>query len=84
MLETTTVGFNQVKPTKNGEKVQTRVLTDYLRNLHYKYKCENPSVEISLSTFGRLRPKYVLKKHMPMYSPSKYGFKSTSAQKMWS
>jgi len=42
------------------EKVQTKVLTDYLKNLHDKYTAECPDNKISLSTFARLRPTNVL------------------------
>lgn len=39
---------------------QKRVLSDYLHNLHFKFKLENPDVKISRTTFCRLRPKHVL------------------------
>lgn len=45
--------------TREGE-AQTRILTDYIDNLHMKFISENPNIEISLSTFRRMRPKYVL------------------------
>ena len=46
--------------TKSGtEKVQTRVLTDYMSNLHQKYLSENPESKLSLATFCRIRPKYI-------------------------
>ena len=41
------------------EKVQTRVLTDYMSNLHQKYTSENPDTILSLATFCRIRPKYI-------------------------
>ena len=42
------------------EKVQTKVLTDYIKNLHCKYTSEYPETKMSLSTFTRLRPTNVL------------------------
>lgn len=39
---------------------QKRVLSDYLHNLHFKFKLENPDIKISLTTFCSLRPKHVL------------------------
>ena len=53
-------GKADAKKIGTGEKIQTRVLTDYLRNLHNKYRSENPTIYVSLTTFGRLRPKHVL------------------------
>lgn len=41
-------------------RLQTRVLTDYLDNLYLKYKSEKPEIAVSLSTFKRARPKYIL------------------------
>ncbi|WAR06284.1 LOW QUALITY PROTEIN: hypothetical protein MAR_021653, partial [Mya arenaria] len=43
--------------TKTGMK-QTRVLNDYMYNLHLKLKAENPGVKISLTTFSSYRPRY--------------------------
>ncbi|XP_013401704.1 uncharacterized protein LOC106167464 [Lingula anatina] len=45
--------------TKEGE-CQTRILTDYIENLYMKFTAENPNINISLSTFRRMRPNYVL------------------------
>ena len=46
--------------TKSGtEKVQTRVLTDYMSNLHQKYLSNNSESKLSLATFCRIRPKYI-------------------------
>ena len=46
--------------TKTDEgTMQTRVLTDYLSNLHQKFLSENPEMKISLATFCRIRPKYI-------------------------
>ena len=33
------------------ESTQTRVLTDYLSNLHAKFVSENPTVKLSLASF---------------------------------
>lgn len=41
------------------ETKQTRVLNDYLYNLHLKFKAENPGVKTSLTTFSSYRPRYV-------------------------
>lgn len=38
---------------------QTRVLTDYLSNLHAKFISENPTVKLSLASFQRIRPKHI-------------------------
>lgn len=43
----------------DGEKKQTRVLTDYLSNLHAKFMSENIDVQMSLATFCRMRPKHM-------------------------
>ena len=46
--------------TKSGnEKVQTRILSDYMYNLHLKYKFEHPDSQISLTTFSSFRPKHI-------------------------
>ena len=44
-----------------GDVKQTRVLTDYLNNLHLhlKFLSENPDCKVSFSTFCRIRPKYI-------------------------
>ncbi|ESO91799.1 hypothetical protein LOTGIDRAFT_163159 [Lottia gigantea] len=42
-------------------KVTTRVLTDYLSNLHQKYLSENHEVKLSLASFSRIRPKHIRK-----------------------
>ena len=44
--------------TAEGD-VQQRVLTDYMSTLHQKFLAENASVTLSLSTFQRIRPKYL-------------------------
>ncbi|WAR31895.1 hypothetical protein MAR_034437 [Mya arenaria] len=43
----------------NGETRQTRILTDYLKNLHLKFLSENPEVKLSLASFCRLRPAHI-------------------------
>ena len=53
-------GKADVKKTETGEKKQTRVLTDYIKNLYEKYISEKPEANISRSTFQRLRPKHIL------------------------
>lgn len=53
-------GKADVKQTSDGEKRQTLVLTDYLKNLHEKYAAENPEIKLSFATFCRLRPKNIL------------------------
>lgn len=53
-------GKADVKKLQSGEKRQTRVLTDYMKHLHSKYRSENPDKEISLATFCRLRPNNIL------------------------
>ncbi|XP_060564531.1 uncharacterized protein LOC132723774 [Ruditapes philippinarum] len=54
-------GKSDAKKVENHkDKQQTKVLTDYLKNLHDKYKAENPMNKISLSTFARLRPTNIL------------------------
>ena len=49
------------RKNENGETKQTRVLTDYLENLHMKYLSENPESSVSLATFCRIRPKHLLR-----------------------
>ena len=38
------------------DKTQTRILSDYLYNLHLKFKAEYPGIQISLTTFSSYRP----------------------------
>lgn len=46
--------------TKDGDnKRQTRILTDYMANIHKKFTAENPTLKISLAMFYRLRTKYI-------------------------
>lgn len=52
-------GKKDATKTEEG-RVQTRILTDYLANLHQKYIAENPDHKLSLATFCRLRPKHIL------------------------
>ena len=42
--------------TKNKEKQQKRFLSDTIKNLHAKFRAENPSCKISYTLFSRLRP----------------------------
>jgi hypothetical protein len=44
--------------TKSG-MTQTRVLNDYLYNLHLKFKSENPHMKIGFTSFCSYRPKHV-------------------------
>ncbi|WAR19996.1 hypothetical protein MAR_001834 [Mya arenaria] len=54
-------GKSEAKKVEHQEeKQQTKVLTDYLKNLHDKYNAEYPENTMSLSTFSRLRPTNVL------------------------
>ncbi|XP_060579551.1 uncharacterized protein LOC132736439 [Ruditapes philippinarum] len=46
------------KDVKQGK--QTKVLTDYLKNLYEKFVAENSDLKVSLATFCRLRPKHIL------------------------
>lgn len=57
-------GKADAKKIESGEKIQTRVLTDYLSNLHQKFIMEHPNVELSLATFCRMRPKHILNTSM--------------------
>ena len=41
-------------------KIQKRVLNDYLHNLHRKFCLENPNVKISRASFSYMRPKHLL------------------------
>lgn len=44
----------------NGEVKQTRVLTDYLQQLHRKFLSDNPECAVSFATFCRVRPTNIL------------------------
>ena len=57
-------GKADVKKIESGAKMQTRVLTDYLSNLHQKFMLEHPNIELSLATFCRMRPKHILNTSM--------------------
>ncbi|XP_041349280.1 uncharacterized protein LOC121368607 [Gigantopelta aegis] len=46
--------------TIHGVKIQKRILTDYLANLHVKFLLESPTIKISMASFCRARPKHVL------------------------
>ncbi|MES9884689.1 MAG: hypothetical protein ABW185_27915 [Sedimenticola sp.] len=52
-------GKKDVKKSNDGEKKQTRVLTDYLSTVHAKFLAESPNVKCSLSQFCKLRPDHV-------------------------
>ena len=53
-------GKRDATRNKNGStQTQTRVLNDYLYNLHLKYRSENPDMKLSLTTFASYRPKYI-------------------------
>ena len=56
-------------------KVQTKILTDYLDNLYRKYISENPEATLSLATFKRIRPKYMLTTHFLRKNLRNYGRK---------
>ena len=45
--------------TVDGQKLQTRVLTDYMYILHEKFMSENIQSKVSRATFYRLRPMHV-------------------------
>ena len=46
---------------KCGKKTEQKyILTDTLKNLHSKFKLENPTTAMSLAAFCKLRPKYML------------------------
>ncbi|XP_052257645.1 uncharacterized protein LOC127862523 [Dreissena polymorpha] len=44
--------------TDGGAK-QSRVLTDYLQNLHEKFLSKNPECKVSFATFCRIRPRNI-------------------------
>ncbi|XP_060604512.1 uncharacterized protein LOC132757278 [Ruditapes philippinarum] len=50
--------------SENGEKYQTRVLTDYLSTLYHKFMSENPSIKLSFTSFTRIRPARIRLTHM--------------------
>lgn len=49
-----------MKKSGTEERKQTLVLTDYLYNLHLKFQAENQELHMSLASFCRMRPKYIL------------------------
>ncbi|KAH3871682.1 hypothetical protein DPMN_034893 [Dreissena polymorpha] len=49
----------QDKLKVNGSTQQTRLLTDYLRNVYAKFMSENPGIILSFTSFTRIRPAYV-------------------------
>ena len=50
---------NDAKKVATGVKKQKRILNDYL-NLHLKYLSEEPHMKISLASFCRLRPIFIV------------------------
>ena len=44
---------------KGKNKVQKKVLTDYIKNLYVKFTSENLGVRISMATFYRARPRHL-------------------------
>ncbi len=42
--------------TVQGQKIQKKVLNDYVYNIHAKFCSENPEIKIHLSTFYKCRP----------------------------
>lgn len=52
-------GKRDTKSTGDGIQ-QKRILNDYLHNLYEKFRLENPSVQLSKTTFLRMRPKHIL------------------------
>ena len=52
-------GKRDTKRTENGA-AQKRILSDYLHNLYEKFRLENPSIQLSKTTFLRLRLKHIL------------------------
>ncbi|WAR17901.1 hypothetical protein MAR_032495, partial [Mya arenaria] len=47
------------KRTEDGTK-QNRTLNNYLHNMYDKFRIENPSIEISKTSFLRIQPKHIL------------------------
>ena len=45
---------------KGNEKLQKKVLTDYMKNLHIKFLSENPNVHISMATFYCACPRHLV------------------------
>lgn len=53
-------GKADVKKSAENMKRQTRILTDYLANLHMKFIAECPTIKLSRATFCRMRPIHIL------------------------
>ena len=49
----------QDKVKVNKHTYQTRILTDYLKNLHSKFLSKSPNAKLSLASFCRVRPAYI-------------------------
>ena len=47
------------KMTTKIDTAQTRILNDYMLNHHFKFKAENPNMNISFTAFSCFRPAYV-------------------------
>ena len=52
-------GKHDVTKCSDGQKKQTRILNDYLSNLHEKFCSESNGIKCSLSQFCKLRPRHV-------------------------
>ena len=48
------------RKTKKQLKMQKRLLSDSLKNLHLKFKAENPNIKISYSEFCKRKPFWVV------------------------
>lgn len=71
-------GKQDVMASTNGSKQQTRILCDYLQNVHDKFLSENPDIKMSFSYLCKLRPRHItdftiIQKHMLMHQASEYG-----------
>lgn len=53
------------------ESKQKVVLSNYLHNLHEKFKIENPELKISRSCFCKMRPSHVL---LAFFHPAEHVF----------
>ena len=53
-------GKNDAKKVATSVKKQKRILNDYLKNLHLKFLSEEPNMKISLASFCRLRPIFMV------------------------
>lgn len=46
--------------SKDGERNQKRILTDYLSTLYQTFLSEHPRIKLSFTSFCRIRPKHIL------------------------